>query len=798
MSILSSRPRASALRIALLAGTLLSVPTAALAQAEADTTERAEAGASGGDIVVTALRRNTRIQETPLAISATSGDDLAASGTTSFADLTRNAPSLRIVDSGPGQRRVLIRGIQSSGEATVGVYYDETPVSGSVSTSSDAASSTPDFRLFDVARAEVLRGPQGTLFGSGSMGGTLRVIFEKPKADRIEAAVSGNLSTVKGGSEGWSVDGMVNLPLIEDKIALRVVGNYNRFAGYVDNIILANDPNAKNVADTTPAGDRYLRNRKNINDGYSAGGRALLRLTPTERLTVDLAAFYEKVSTESPMWRPESSAAVGRKFVSSARGRAGNYDENRIYNATVRYEFDGFNVVGVTSYFDRDRTQVSDVSDTFNGRDTAAGCRQYLLRNAGTCSDAQLGGYLTATRAIQQSSLLQPQSVKNWVNELRVSSDSDSPFQWTAGVFFEDRDTVVRSTLAIADPITGSLSDVNNPATLAYDRTISDKLKQKAAYVELSYDILQNLTFTAGTRYYDFKKTVGGRIDVGQIHYTSVVTPYTEATNKEDGFIYKFNLSWQAKPDLLFYAQAAQGFRPGGVNQVIGLPAALAGYSSDSLWNYELGAKTKVMPGVYFNVAGYRIDWDDLQVSARTSGTGSVFGLIANAGAARIWGAEAELDANITRNLSVSGNVGYTDAKLSEDQISSIVVATGRKGDRLAYIPRLTAGLAVEYNRPITDEMDGVIRFDASHVGKSYSTLAPADVYRRVIPSYQLANLRFGVQEPSLDWGVYLYINNLFDDTAINNMSASANTGGLTNAFSSPPRTFGINVTKRF
>jgi outer membrane receptor protein involved in Fe transport len=790
---------ASLLRSALLAGTLMTAPAALAQNAEVAAEAQAEESSGrGGDIVVTALRRNTRIQETPLAISATSGDDLAAAGTTSFADLTRNAPSLRIVDSGPGQRRVLIRGIQSSGEPTVGVYYDETPVSGSVSTTSDSAGTTPDFRLFDVQRAEVLRGPQGTLFGSGSMGGTLRVIFEKPKTDRIEAAVSGNLSTVKGGSEGWSLDGMVNLPVIEDKIAVRVVGYYNRFAGYVDNIILANDPNARNVQDTTPAGDEYLRNRKNINDGYSAGGRALVRLTPTERLTIDLAAFYEKVSTEAPMWRPESSAAADRKFVTSARARSGNYDKNRIYNATLHYEFDGFNVTGVTSYFDRDRTAVSDVSDTFNGRDTAAGCRQYLLRNAGACTDAQLTGYLADTRSIQQSSLLQPQSVKNWVNELRVSSDNDSPFQWTAGLFLEDRDTTVRSTLVAADPVTGGLPDINNPATLAYDRTINDHLNQKAAYVELSYKLLDQLTFTAGTRYYDFKKRVGGRIDVGQIHYSSVVTPYTEATNKEDGFIYKFNLSWQAKPDLLFYAQAAQGFRPGGVNQVIGLPAELAGYSSDSLWNYEVGAKTRVMPGVYFNVAGYRIDWDDLQVSARTTGTGSVFGLIANAGAARIWGAEAELTADITKDLSIGANLGYTDAKLSEDQLSEIVTATGRKGDRLAYIPKITAGIAIEYTRPITDELEGVARLDASHVSRSYSTLSPTDIYRRVIPSYELANLRLGVQQADNDWGIYLYVNNLFDDTAVNNVSSSSNTGGLTNAYSAAPRTFGINVTKKF
>ncbi|WP_243446084.1 TonB-dependent receptor [Polymorphobacter fuscus] len=756
-------PRLRGVRLGLLLGVTLMAPAAALAQAATDE----------GEIIVTALRRDTRIQETPLAISAVTGAMLERSGTTSFTDLTRNAPSLRIVDSGPGNRRVLIRGIQSSGEPTVGVYFDETPVSGSVSTSSDAAGSTPDFRLFDVERAEVLRGPRGTLFGSGSMGGTLRVIFEKPKSDRVEAAFSANMSSVRSGGYGGSVDGMINLPVVEDKVAVRLVGFYNRFAGYVDNIV-------------------YRRN--DINDGRSYGGRALVRITPVERLTVDLSAFFEDVATDSPRWVAET----GIDYATDGRSASGNYDRNRMYNGTVRYDFDAFTLTGVSSYFDRSRTVVGDVSDTFNGRDTAAGCRTYLQRNARACTDAELPGYLRQTREIQVSSLYQPQNVKNWINELRVSSAGDGAFNWTAGLFMEDRKTVVRSTLVLGDPQTGQLLSPTDPYNIRYDRTINDKLKQKAAFIELSYKFFDKLTLTAGTRYFDFNKVVGGRIDQGQIHYSSVVTPYQEVNYQEDGFIYKFNLSYQHNRDILVYAQAAQGFRPGGVNQVIGLPAELAGYSSDSLWNYELGVKTTLAPGVYFNVAGYRIDWDNLQVSARTSGTGSVFGLIANAGAARIYGAEAELSATPVTGLMLAGNVGFTDAKLSKDQVSTIVTATGRKGDRLAYVPRLTASVSADYTTPLSDTLELTMRADASHVGSSWSTLAPADVFRRFIPAYEVVNLRAGMQGPDGDWGVYLYVANLLDDVAINSASSSSNTGGKTLTFSLPPRTFGMNFTKRF
>ena len=151
------------------------------------------------------------------------------------------------------------------------------------------------------------------------------------------------------------------------------------------------------------------------------------------------------------------------------------------------------------------------------------------------------------------SSLWQPQSVKNWVSELRASSSGDSPFQWTVGAFHEKRDTVVRSTLLIAEPESGFLRDPNDPYNIRYDRTINDHLRQLSVYAELSYRFFDQLTLSAGTRYYNFKKTVGGRIDMGQIHYSSKVTPYTEATNKEDGFIYKFNASWEAKDGLMLY-----------------------------------------------------------------------------------------------------------------------------------------------------------------------------------------------------------------------------------------------------
>ena len=660
----------------------------------------------------------------------------------------------------------------AAGEPTVGVFYDESPVSGSVGTTSDAAGSTPDFRLFDVQRAEVLRGPQGTLYGSGSMGGTVRIIYEKPKADLIEAAVAGSLSAVESGGVGGSVDAMVNVPIVNDVIALRLVGNYNQFAGYADNVFY---------------------NRKNINDGHSYGGRALLRITPSDALTVDLAAFYEKVATDSPRWIAET----GQRYATDGRSESGNYDTNRIFSGTLNYDFGPVALTAVTTYFHRDRIVVGDVSDTFNGRANAAGCQRYQLSNARACSPTEMSDYLTLTNRILYSRLYQPQFVKNWTNELRLSSVGSGPFNWTVGAYAEDRKTEVRSTLLTADPNSGMLQPFVD-ANIFYDRTINDHLKQKALFAELSYKFFDKLTLTAGARYFDYDKTVGGRVDKGQIHYVSRVTPFQEARSKEDGVVYKFNASYELNPDYMVYAQASQGFRPGGVNQVIGLPAALAAYTSDSLWNYEVGVKTHPMAGVYFNLTGYRIDWDNLQVSGRTSGTGSVFGLISNAGAARIEGFEAELTTTPLTGLSVSANLGYTNPRLSVEQVSEVVVATGRKGDRLAFVPRWNASGSAEYTWGISDALDGIARVDAAYVGSSYSTLSPTDVFRRKIDAYQLVNARVGLQAADSDWNAFLFVTNVFDAAAVNSRSSSSNTGGKTTVFSAPPRTWGISLLKRF
>jgi outer membrane receptor protein involved in Fe transport len=225
---------------------------------------------------------------------------------------------------------------------------------------------------------------------------------------------------------------------------------------------------------------------------------------------------------------------------------------------------------------------------------------------------------------------------------------------------------------------------------------------------------------------------------------------------------------------------------------------ALAGYAADGLWSYEMGAKTKLMRGLYFNVTGYQIDWQNMQVSGRTAGAGAVFGFISNAGAARIKGFEVELNATPLAGFSLGANLGYVDAKLTEDQTSAVLESVGRKGDLLPGVSKWNLGGQAEYTWQVKENLDGLARFDASYNSATNNTLSRTDRYFRRVGGYSVVNFRAGVQSQDGRWAAYLFVDNLLGSDAITGMNAGATTGGIFSASRVPPRTFGINVVKRF
>ncbi|EQA98685.1 hypothetical protein L288_20265 [Sphingobium quisquiliarum P25] len=715
--------------------------TAALIIPVAAQAAEVDAGATGEAIVVTALKRETRLQDTAAAITAIGGDELRSANIDNINDLQRTTPGSVVTDAGPGQRRISLRGIRSAGDAQVGIYYDETPVAGPPGTTSDPGGSQSDVKLFDVERVEVLRGPQGTLYGAGAMGGALRIILKKPDLERFGGVFDISGTTTSHGGEGYQLNAAINLPIVRDRLGVRIVG-FRRFdPGWIDNPHL---------------------NLKGINKEDTDGGRILLRFKPIDDLTIDASASYQDMKSSPSIWSP----SVG-KWQSANRTVLPLRDRNRIYSLTARGEVGFATLTATTSYQDRDLLVTRDPT--------------YLWQSLG-------GARFTP------GLYYQPQDVKDWTNEVRLQSSGNDPLQWTIGGFYEDRKAKVLSEGHQVDPATGK--DFATP-TVLLRRNVGDRLKQKAVFGELSYTVFDRLTFTGGLRYYDYDKLVTGDTSIGFPLLRTPVSPYREFRSSNNGWLYKGNVSFKVNDNLLVYGQAASGYRPGGVNQVLGLAAALP-YLPDKLWTYEGGVKLSLADGrLLLNLTGYRTDWTNLQVNL-DSGS---FLYLGNAGAARIKGAEAEIVLNPAQGFNLSANLNLLSAKLTEDMLTAGTVpsaTTGRAGDRIPNIPEGSFTVSGQYEWSVAGPLKGLLRADFSHVGKSYSDFRPNPArptnYRR-IGDYQLVNARIGVRSDR--WGAYLFANNLFNKVA---RTSSGNVlGGSIEAITTvPPRTIGINLTGNY
>ncbi|WP_343699793.1 TonB-dependent receptor [Caulobacter sp.] len=728
------------------------------------------------EVVVTALKRSTTVQTTPISVSAVTEKSLQALGAAGIQDYFRTVPNLQVDGNSPTSRRLTLRGVRSAGEATVGLYYDETPLTGPAGTTADASSTSADVNLFDAERIEVLRGPQGTLYGSGSMGGTLRVILNKPDATRYAGAVEAQGTTTKGGSAGYSVKGMVNVPLIEDKLAARLVLYKTEGGGYVDDVLL---------------------NKKDINDQHSSGGRLMLGFTPTENLTINASGLYQKTVLDGQnSWYP----AVG-KYATNARVIAPTSDNLRMYNVTGKWDLNFATVTATSSYYKWTLLRNSDYSPTLSGsRANATSCRNYIAGGpapAGStnpaCNATQLAAYTAYADSRTPGALYQPMGLTSWNHELRMTGSLfDDKVGWTAGAYLEKRDDYIESKVAKGDAVTGII----NPNDLTAWRHVGTETKQTAFFGEVSWKPVEKLTLTGGLRRFKYDKTVSGQVLISNFITQSYAGAPAQVDAGADGWVSKLNASYQVTSDVMVYAVAAKGFRPGGANNVPGLASALLGYQPDSLWNYEGGIKSQWFDRrLTLNAALYQIDWSNMQISA-TSANGA-FSYLTNAGKAKIKGFEIEATARPITGLTISGTAAIVDAKLTEDQANSTILitgSTGLRGDEFPNVAKYSGSAAVEYTWPLSGDMNGLLRADYAYVGESASQFRPTYVFYEKQGDYGYANLRGGIEGP--DWGAYVFINNVTDEVGL--MSVTSAVNNPKQVVSINPRTAGFQIRKRF
>ncbi|MFM7027120.1 MAG: TonB-dependent receptor [Chakrabartia sp.] len=754
----------------------------------------------GNEIIVTATKRNLSLQDVPFSINAQTAADIQKTGSTSLEEVSRNVAGLSIQNLGPGQSQVSIRGV-SSGQIVrdqpgvkeqVGVYLDESAISLSLF--------TPDLDLFDLNRVETLRGPQGTLFGSGNIGGTIRYITNAPRLNVTEGSLEGNVNVVDGGDVGGHLKGAANIPLSETA-AVRAVGYYTKYAGFIDAI--------------GPAGG------KNVNDGERYGGRIALTVQPSETLSITPRLIYQKVKTNgfnrqevyniyaNPLLEDPVTFAERQQYL---KLREAFEDETLIADLVLKGDLGAAELTSVSTYTDR-KILVSRDASALTGSVSA----DVGLSDAGI----ELPSNLRDTTDVQA-----------YTQELRLASTGKGPLQWVVGGFFAKTDRFYRQRLptpgydAALDAATeaGTAAGSRNgfPADSPYNSDLPYTLKQYAVFGELTYNVSDKLAATAGGRYYDYKEKrsfkTGGFFANGDNQ--------TDRTSS-NGFNPRFLLSYKASDDVTLNAQASKGFRLGGVNDPLNLPLCSDGdadifgsyqrFNDESLWNYEGGIKAQT-GFLTFNAAGFYTRMRNLQVTldAGTCSSRVVF----NVPKAHSAGVEFELTARPSKafEFGLSGSLLESQFDSTVRDANDNVLGGIRDGNRLPSVPKFQLSANATYNFDVGASASGFVTASFQHVGNRFTQPSDQENNPRTfghgftyggadpsavttldlqLPSYQIVNLNAGVDFDN-GMSAMIYVNNLLDENAL--LSFDRERGGRARLgfATNQPRTFGMTVRKTF
>jgi iron complex outermembrane recepter protein len=690
------------------------------------------------EIVVTAQKRSERLSDVPASITAVTGASLQQAGAVSYGDYLNTVPGVSYASDGGFVDKIFIRGLSDSlssqDASTTGIYLDEAPVT-------ESTSSIGDIGTFDVNRVEVLRGPQGTLFGESSMGGTVRIITNKPDLNNYDALVSSTLSGTEHGGLNDDVDAMVNVPLIDGTLAVRAVVGYSHNDGFIDDIATG---------------------RKDVNDLKSQRARLLVQYDPIERLHILLSFNYIDRHQD---FGPYQDLGLEQYQISRIVDEYAEY-EMKLYGLTVNYDFDRATLTSATNYLDKLNSYARDVTGLFLP----------ILQSAFTKplpSGTGVGLYYDFPD-------------KTFSEELRLASREAGPVRWLVGAYY-----------SLFNPDQVQFSSSSAPITQNFnfytDNTFL-RLQQIAGFGELSYSPTSRLELTAGLRQYHIES---GSDSVG-MGLLNGGTTVSNVSITEVGHVAKYRVSYKLTPDNLLYAQAAQGFRPGGgigefqstgvaALHALGYATPPTQYSPDSLWDYEIGSKNSFLSGK-LTISGsvYYIDWKSIQLALNLS-DGEQF--ISNAGKATSKGVELETAAYPLTGLELHLSAAYTDATFEQTSADIDTVA----GAPLPNVPRWTYSLSSVYTHPLSAEVNGYVRADLNHVDSRINDLAglPSGVVNE--PGYTLLNLRCGAQFQG--WDTALFVNNATNRVAILN----------TEFFNPPnyqtintPRTIGVNVIKHF
>lgn len=771
-----------------LLGSLAGIATLAISPGAASAAEEAAAADSGAlaEVTVTANKLNAaKVLDTPASIQAISGDALQAQGVSGIMDVAGQVPGLAIQDLGPGDKKYVIRGINSTGASTTGVYYGEAVISGS--NADDGGGFEPDIRMYDLQDVEVLRGPQGTLYGASSMSGTIRFIPKLPNLNSVEgyATMEGS-KTTHTERENYKFNGAANLPLIDGQLAVRLVGWKQFDAGYIDQI---------RVGVGIP-GVNALGLLRGVNDDDVGGGRMAVRYQPFDRLTID-ANYTAQTETSggSSRYTPAGVTAFNGGPIAPVQGcdlcntdvtQSPWQDNIKVFGATIQYDTGAGTITGTTNQFNR-RTN-------FNFDSTPV---------------------LVSFNVDVPAETAEPRNRQVNSSEIRYASAFDGPVNFVAGAYREhehqrlDVDVVTTNGMGL---LTGPFCDNNSCDALSvpggttfFGRTDERWITSYAEFGEVTWKATDRLTAVAGIRY--FRESLQGvqtqTHPFGGFPATDTnLVPVHDPDQSFNKFTWRANLSYKFNDALLAYGTVSTGFRSGGLNAVSEpfepIPAA---YAPDSLTNFEVGAKGRVNNIFDYQADAYFIRWSNIQVQQTTADGAFVYQ--GNAGVAKVEGVELELLAHpidyLTASLTGSWQEAYLSSGADQVLVSPGVTAydlnptLGRTGDAIPNVPRTQANLGLNYTRPIQNGWEGMAAADITYRGAENSYFA-SNAFNIPLPSYTTVALRLGLIKD--EWSVTAFARNITDKRAqISAINSSQDPHALLTV---QPRTIGLSVTRRF
>ena len=720
-----------------IGSSLLALSTAMLASAPARAQDQAQAPAiadtpTTGDIIVTANKREERIQDVALSISAVSGAELERQQVQDIQDLARTVPGLSFIRSGSiagNGNQIIIRGLNTgSGAATVASVIDDAPLSFSVGNASFAT----DFEPYDLQRVEVLRGPQGSLYGATAQGGLVKYVTSAPDSRRLSAGFDVGAYDVAHGGAGASGRAYINAPLAEDVAALRVTGYYQYSPGWIDN---------------------QLGKSADANFFRRYGGRASLLLTPSEQLTVRMTAVYQQLETGG------FDAIEVRGFTDRANAftplKGYNLDtflpqpgnaKSQLYIGNLSYDVGGVGVQSITSYGKLNNYRTNDVplygQLGFFGRPNTT--LLYEINN----------------------------ELAKFSQEFRVFSDNnakaDGGLQWQIGAFYTREKIAGASNYFTKDLPTG----VNigtpgfgaNPLVLQAEQ--ATRYSEYAGYADLTYYFSPRFDIEAGGRVFRNRQRQDG-IQSGTLLGLApgVIVTVPRLRAGETSYTFAVSPRFHFTPDAMVYARVASGYRPGGPqafvpNAPAGLPSQ---FDSDKTINYEVGLKGNFLDRMLsVDVAGFYVDWRDVQITASFPLGNVAFNVTQNVGRAVSKGVEWTLNLTPTRGLTLTALGAYTEAELTRNAPG----IGGFDGDRLPYVPKLSMTVAATYEFDLGDDMKASVNGSWSHVGSQFSSYAlTPSVSHLPFPGYDTIAGQIGVRKGPI--GILLYGKNLTDKRGI-------------------------------